>query len=263
MTAMKERFDVFTEVVLVIIAVAISVSLSAARADAQSVRCVDPRGCPDLIVDATRLAQTVFEKTSFAPNSCAVIEGEVERGPRKLLRFNFATPNLGPGDLVVGNPVDNPDWFDFDTCHGHPHFLEYADYRLWTVDGYTAWKGLRDANTDTLPSVLLASRPDVAAQMVSGRKFGFCTIDSVPYSTTQPAKYTSCLNNQGISVGWADIYGYQLDGQWIDITDVVPGTYVLEGEVNAERFFEESNYSNNSATAIVTIPAKIPGKPVR
>jgi len=44
------------------------------------------------------------------------------------------------------------------------------------------------------------------------------------------------------------------DGQWIDVTGLQAGDYVLEIEVNAERFFQETDYSNNSASIRVTLP---------
>jgi lysyl oxidase-like protein 2/3/4 len=60
--------------------------------------------------------------------------------------------------------------------------------------------------------------------------------------------------NQGISVGWADEYVFQLDGQWIDITDVASGSYVLEVETNPTWAIQEKNYLDNSYAVSVTIP---------
>ena len=57
-----------------------------------------------------------------------------------------------------------------------------------------------------------------------------------------------------ISICWADEYDISLSGQWIDITGLRRGNYVLEVEVNAERFFEEFDYSNNSAAISLSIP---------
>lgn len=54
-------------------------------------------------------------------------------------------------------------------------------------------------------------------------------------------------SNQGISVGYADEYHYSLDGQWIDITGLPAGQYILENEVNSEWPYEESSYDNNRA----------------
>lgn len=56
-------------------------------------------------------------------------------------------------------------------------------------------------------------------------------------------------NNQGISVGWQDVYVANLDCQWIDITGITLGSYWLYVEinpvVNGARAFTESDYTNN------------------
>ena len=225
------------------------------------VPCADPRGCPDLIVDAHKLNQWHVDQQTFADTDCAVIEGEVTKqpGPHLLLRFTSNTPNYGQGDLIIGDPAAHPDWFMFQNCHGHPHFKDYGDYRLWTQKDYSTWTTLRAAHPDMSSRDLLAHFPDVASKMVAGHKQGFCVIDVIPAAIPgtlppRPPQYFSCTTNQGISVGWADEYQFLLDGQWIDITDVPPGPYVLEVEVNAGHFFQESDYSNNAAAVNIIVP---------
>jgi len=61
--------------------------------------------------------------------------------------------------------------------------------------------------------------------------------------------------NQGLSVGWSDIYQRWFDCQWIDITGIANGTYLLQVEVNANHAILESNYDNNSIWFWVIIPA--------
>lgn len=220
------------------------------------VPCGDPRGCPDLVVDGRSMSRSIrFETKTFSTASCSLVEGSVGgAGARRLLRFTFTTPNRGQGDLIIGNPYDHLEWFETSTCHGHLHFKEYADYRLWSEAGYQAWIALRAANPGSLAKDLLAANPDVASQMIEGRKQGFCVIDIVRDAPRSgPAKYTSCSSNQGISVGWADQYVWRLDGQWIDVTGLPAGSYVLEAEVNAERFYQESDYDNNASAVAVQI----------
>jgi hypothetical protein len=226
-----------------------------------AVPCVDPRGCPDLVVDPQILAESWFlQRREFSIRECAVVEGEVKPGRRRLLAFTSNTPNLGPGALVIGNPDDHPEWFEFDTCHGHAHFAEYADYRLWTREGHQQWADLRQASPDVCARDLLAAHPELLEQVVEGHKQGFCVIDlypsgvSCPYPADSP-RYLLC-SNQGLSVCWADEYHWSLSGQWIDVTGLGRGDYVLEVEVNAERFFEEADYSNNSAA----VPVRITGR---
>ena len=52
-------------------------------------------------------------------------------------------------------------------------------------------------------------------------------------------------------MNWADEYALTLDGQFIDITGVASGTYMLEVEVNAEHLFAEGSYTNNDAAVQV------------
>lgn len=56
---------------------------------------------PDLVVDdrLTAVDPTEHEET-FAENHCAVLEGCVVPGQRRLLRFNTRINNMGSGDLV-------------------------------------------------------------------------------------------------------------------------------------------------------------------
>lgn len=187
----------------------------------------------------------------FKPNDCQVAEGTTQPGTRTVLRFTYTTPNLGDGDLIVGRPEDHPEWFEYGECHGHYHFQEYADYRLWTPAQFAQYKAFRDANPDLTAAEALALNPHLAP--IVGEKRGFCVIDIWPYLQKPGVpKYFVC-ELQGISVGWADEYGDWLDGQFIDITGVASGDYVLEAEVNAERVFKESNYRNNWSYRSVTI----------
>ncbi|MGH7858192.1 MAG: lysyl oxidase family protein [Candidatus Binatia bacterium] len=234
----------------------LGVFLSSAALAEGEVPCSDASpptiGCPDLVVDASTMRPFVQQRT-FGPTSCSVIEGETLPGSRTLLRFTFTTPNLGAGDLVVGSPEDHPEWFELSTCHGHFHFREYADYRLWTLEGFARWLLLRAENPGVPSPELLREHPDLLSELVTGEKRGFCVIDVRRYLPTAPI-YQSCSGNQGIIVGWADEYHWSLDGQWVDVTDVPSGDYVLEAEVNAERLYVESEYANNSAAVRVRLP---------
>ncbi len=217
-----------------------------------AVPCADPRGCPDLTTDPEKMDPFIRTRY-FSSQSCSVIEGHTERGSRKLLLFTFTTPNFGSGDLIVGAPRDHPEWFVWSSCHGHYHFRDYADYRLWTTLGYQILEQLRIANPDATTGELITLFPFLEAQYVAGHKQGFCVIDIIRYQPGAPSKYWSCSSNQGISVGWADEYYWGLDGQWVDVTGVSPGSYILEAEVNSERLYDESNYANNAAAVAVTL----------
>ena len=54
--------------------------------------------------------------------------------------------------------------------------------------------------------------------------------------------------------GWADVYSSNLSGQWIDITGVPAGTYVLEIVMDPMNLIDEADETNNTSRIHVTIP---------
>lgn len=185
---------------------------------------------PDLAVDQNDLRDSILiESQHFSSDHCAVYEGCVDgSGMRRLLRFNTTTPNYGPGDVFMGDPR-NTNTFEYSSCHDHYHFREYADYRLL----------------------------DMAGNIVArGHKQAFCLVDlwQPPGLRGRSSPQFIHCGFQGISAGWADVYHRGLDCQWIDITGVPSGRYVLEVVVNPARVIREHNYTNNVARTEVVVP---------
>jgi hypothetical protein len=158
-----------------------------------------------------------IETDFFSSTSCAVFEGCTVPGWRRLLRFDFLCWNAGDADLRVGNPADHPEWFEFSPCHRHFHLKDFNGYKLI----------------------------DCAGREVAGNKQAFCMIDVDQISGGGPRQFTDCNTNQGISAGWADVYGSGLDCQWIDITDLPDGDYVLEARTNRNGLLTEDWYGDN------------------
>jgi hypothetical protein len=220
----------------------------------EQIPCTDSRGCPDLVVDASWLAAGVLRRETFSASDCNVLEGSVAAGSRRVLRFTTTVPNLGDGDLIVGRPTLRPTWFEWGSCHGHWHFRDYSEYRLWKPREYLRWMELRHSEPDSLSNDLLERHPEIREGFVAGHKQGFCVIDILPYLPVEPPKYWNCAHGQGISRGWADQYNLLLDGQFIDVSDLPPGPYVLEVEANPSRAYEEIDYGNNGGAMLVMIP---------
>ncbi len=182
---------------------------------------------PDLVIDKPLLAASVeIQKATFASSDCAVIESCAPSGNRRLLKFDVGFKNIGNGDLVIGDPNTRPDLFEISPCHGHAHLKGAADYALLNGSGQT---------------------------VLRARKQAFCFRDNVAFaSDAGPAQFT--CEFQGITAGWEDIYDKSLDCQWLDITGLAGGTYVLQVTVNPDGVFEESNYGNNIASVSITLP---------
>ncbi|MEY2428068.1 MAG: hypothetical protein QOJ40_953 [Verrucomicrobiota bacterium] len=178
---------------------------------------------PDLIFWGPAASPALSVRT-FASTDCEVVEGCQTVGTHTLVVFNAETRNIGSGDLVVGNPATNS-LFRWATCHQHYHFEQFGEYNLLDTNGNV---------------------------VATGHKVGFCMTDDHPWSPTanQSAKYD--CNYQGIQAGWADVYGASyasgapLPCQYIDVTSVPPGSYIIQMTINPDNLITEANTANNT-----------------
>ena len=103
-----------------------------------------------------------------------------------------------------------------------------------------------------------------------GRKVGFCMIDvrmtdaawgatgngprahTFPFSCVLPEEVDPAAPEawveQGIAVGWSDVYGWNLADQYIDITNVADGTYQLVQIANPNRSIDEGGRFDDNCT---------------
>lgn len=192
----------------------------------RSLIAVSSSEMPDLIAWGSRLEPYITNE-SFSGDSCEVQEGMITAGPHRLLRFTTESRNVGGADIVLPSPVGNPA-FEFQECHGHYHFKGFASYRLLDHDGNVAR---------------------------TGKKVSFCLLDVFRWNklAVQEGKYT--CDNQGIQAGWSDIYDSGLPGQWVEIDGLSAGNYQLEITMNPGRVIAEGDYSNNTTSIPVVIPA--------
>lgn len=151
----------------------------------------------------------------------SVADGCVAPGTHRLLCFDFRTHNIGRADFVVGSPAERPGLFVESQSHGHFHLKDFNEFALFDMAGNP---------------------------VVAGAKQAFCLMDSEHLSTFGPeeGQFQSCNTNQGISPGWADLYGKSLPCQFVVIDGVRDGTYVLRSTTNAQRIVPESDYADNT-----------------
>src|SRR5688500_14606258 len=96
--------------------------------------------------------------------------------------------------------------------HAHFHFQDFADYQL------------RQLGPD--------GRPDYseAGLLRRSEKVSFCLVDNNLIDVTKPAPpfYLSCGPTlQGVSPGWADVYGTATEGQSFPMEGLADGRYAL------------------------------------
>ena len=232
---------------------------------------LDLIGLPDLKVSDNLGQQWVVRDENLGANFCSVIEGGVEPGLRRLVRFTVTINNIGDADVFIGDPNDPRvvDLFEFAECHHHYHFKNYATYEL--IDPRTGYKW-------------------------RAAKAGFCMLDTDPVPRADGAEpprakqFLSCgaigiPGYQGISHGWADTYRFFLGGQYFVLdggdgqAPVPPGDYIIRITANPPyspdkrgncplakdpvtglcHNFPESDYTNNIAETTINIAAH-PGR---
>lgn len=221
---------------LLVIVVTLLVLVTSATSQRTSVsrnfRVYDNGGKPDLVVDPQRfVSQMEIVDRLFVEGSCAIEEGAVgATGVRRILRFDTVVMNSGDGDLVVGDRSDpnNPfaEFFEFAPCHGHFHIKDFSVYELLSLDRQL---------------------------VVAAHKQGFCMEDSLKYDGAKSKGFDCAF--QGITSGWGDWYFKQLTGQWIDITGVPEGDYIVRVRINLVNTFNEgSNRYTNAVETSIHIP---------
>ena len=181
---------------------------------------------PDLVVNSNLLRTSLRFDSLVNNDACYIQEGCLKGfGQRYIVRFGTQIENIGDADYYIGKPPANintpsTQW-NWDPCHGHWHYIGYAEYILY------------DQNSNSIPA---------------GFKAGFCVMDlNCSFGGGTP-KY-NCAN-QGITAHCGDIYSSSLKCQWIDITDVDTGRYTLVARVNWDNSPDflgriESNLNNN------------------
>jgi hypothetical protein len=176
---------------------------------------------------------------------------------RRLLRFTAMMVNVGDGPFEVhGHRASTAEAMQVDqvirtTASSGSEVAQRIPTRAegkWSGDGHNHWH------------VQEMMRYDMWGPSGThrGAKQGFCFLDSDPWILSLPGapsgsyyrgswcQFTpSALSNRmGISVGWGDEYEYYLAWQWVDITGLAPGTYVVRAKVDPYGYFTELNEAN-------------------
>jgi Lysyl oxidase len=199
---------------------------------------------PDLVQSPPRALEAYQAGDTWRLAFFSAVEND-GRGPMLLVgrRPDQSTPAMTVEQLVRRSDgtlstsrVDGEIRFVQSETHRHWHFLDFERYDILTSNGDSVGRD---------------------------QKTGFCLGDrynasrsvDLPGEPEQPVWTQECGRGQperlvireGISPGYGDDYVPRIEGQWIDITELPAGRYVLRHRVNVDRVLRESDYRNNSA----------------
>lgn len=194
---------------------------------------------------------------------------QVTRTGRRLLRFSTVIVNIGKGpfQLYGYDPIDGVATIG-DTLHVRQQILQSdGTWRVrnttatmaWAADGHNHFH-IQDLQRFKLQTLRSETLLNVA-------KTGFCFLDSYWYGSSHPSRYNNANsvchvapNNtvpMGVSVRWGDIYKSTIAFQWIDITGLGNGDYLIKIVVDPPwetgGRFVESNESNNRGWAKIRL----------
>jgi hypothetical protein len=193
----------------------------------------------------------------------------VLRGDRRLLTFAAAAENRGDGPLIIKGSrasrrvksmvarqlVTRADGSHYRVGQvGRLRYVRSPDHSHWHLRDFMRFE----------------LRTEDGKRLGRDQKTGFCLGDRYDSDAPTPAeptrpRFTSRCGlgkpgrlrlTQGISVGYGDVYQARLEGQFIDVTGLPHGRYVLVHRVNPHGRLLDGRRGNDASSVVVDIGAR-------
>jgi hypothetical protein len=220
----------------------------------------------------------IFDDPVPAGSTCHQSE-IAETHARLCLRFDQVLGNIGTGPLDIRfdrphgvTPVDGQDVpvhqriyrsngshadiaagnVHWHAIHGHYHFDGFAESRLWAVDAGGHRSGTAPVATGDKVSFCIATT-NVNPAWWAKRPFGQ---DAYPApDCLEPASTSGGMDHfkQGMAVGWTDEYNWFLPGQYVEVSGVPDGDYILDTTVDPTHRLIEASKANNCGSVRVRL----------
>jgi glucose/arabinose dehydrogenase len=221
-------------------------------------------GTPSALAGSERLP----DLDQVTPTDLVITRVRANEKPAYVLGFSSSVENVGDGPLVFDAHRAGPETetmaadqvIDRDGAPkevvpgaGRVRYTVSPDHRHWHLLGFDRYELRRAGRSEAV---------------VRDRKTGFCLGDRYAMSGRKPPAaapapvFTSRCGldapellgvREGISVGYGDNYQANLEGQYLPLTGLRGGRYVLVHEVNAGRGLRELDYTNNAASLLIEL----------
>jgi Lysyl oxidase len=217
----------------------------------------------------TEARQLLPDLEIAAPRRLVVIAAGSDGTAPFRLSFESATSNVGTGPLVITGERSSADEAEMtasqvihladgsttavadvglltyvkDPTHEHWHLLPFMRYELRTAEGF------RLVAPDGKTGFCLGDRYNADPKTRTSREPAAPVFDT----NCGPGETGLLTIEEGISPGWGDNYETWRDAQYIDVTDVPPGRYLLVHRVNRTRSLREASYENNSSSLLLRL----------
>jgi hypothetical protein len=210
---------------------------------------------------------TLLAHESYGPHSC--FAPELAAGAARCLRFDQTVGNEGDGPLELRyyGDADNRMYQHIERSDGKSHNERVGNVEFHAMHGHFHYAGFAQS---------FLYRASDGALVRTGQKAGFCMVDFTnlrfgrrgqaaaryPVDVEDAESgcgFTSYTDEQGtytytgLSVGWADIYPWWGPDQYMEISGVPDGTYLLELRVNIDGSIVERDYTDNAASVVIEI----------
>jgi hypothetical protein len=213
----------------------------------------------------------IFEPDPPPGSSCFQSETD-EDGAQNCLRFDQIIANVGVSPLELrfsvpnDQPVENESELDVSQrifssdgsyvdepagsmelhgVHGHYHYSSFATSELWASNARGQRLGAAPLRGAQKVSFCIADiRIDAWGQKGDGPRTYFAPDCLFPASTEGNLDHFV----QGLTNGWADTYDWYIPDQYIEVTGVTDGFYLLRFCADPNDSIQESNERNNCLT---------------
>lgn len=202
------------------------------------------------------------------PSDLEITPGGPGARRQQRLGFRSAVRNVGDGPLIVSGRRHR----GAGATMTADQLIEHRGAPLAVVEGVGRLRYARSPDHEHWHLLGFERyelrRAGHRAALVSDRKTGFCLGDryrtrgrDLPARPTRP-RYTSRCGLgatarlrlvEGISVGYGDDYPATLEGQYLPLTGLRAGRYVLVHRVNVGRRLRETDYSNNASSLLLRL----------